>query len=179
MDDRPISADLAAQLATMQPRLYGYLFKRLADRDQTLEVLQRVNLVICEKAADFSPGTNFTAWAFTIARFQLLAWRKAQARSRLVFTDSVDELLDGDAAEEAKATDARLEALRKCLQKLRPQDLALIQQRYRDSLSIAAIAATLAKSADAIGMRLSRLRHRLSVCIESAVTTAAHDGEMP
>ena len=33
----------------MQPRLYGFILKRLADRDQTLEVLQRINLVTCQK----------------------------------------------------------------------------------------------------------------------------------
>ena len=76
-------------LEAMQPRLYGFILKRLADRDQTLEVLQRTNLVICQKTADYRPGTSFAAWTFTIARFQLMAWRKNQSRNRLVFSDMV------------------------------------------------------------------------------------------
>ena len=73
----------------MQPRLYGFILKRLADQDQARDVLQRTNLVICQKAEDYTPGTSFTAWTFTIARFQLMAWRKNQSRNRLVFSDTV------------------------------------------------------------------------------------------
>jgi len=175
LEQRQISTDVAVSLATMQPRLYGFLFKRLANRDQTLEILQRTNLVICEKASDFVAGTNFDAWAFTIARFQLMAWRKTQATSRLVFTDSVYDLVDEDATAEAETADGRVEALQKCLAKLRPEDLSLIQQRYRDSLSIAAIATSLKKSVDAVGMRLSRVRRQLGDCIRFRISIDARD----
>ena len=37
-------------LKAMQPRLYGFILKRLADQDQARDVLQRTNLVICEKS---------------------------------------------------------------------------------------------------------------------------------
>ncbi len=73
--------DFEALLRAMQPRLYGFILKRLADRDQTLEVLQRTNLVIWQKATDYRPGTSFEAWTFTIARFQLMAWRKNLKKS--------------------------------------------------------------------------------------------------
>jgi len=172
---RQISATVAALLATMQPRLYGFIFKRLADRDQTLEVLQRTNLVICEKAADFVTGTNFDAWAFTIARFQLMAWRKTQATSRLVFTDSVYDLFDQDTTEEAASAAGNLEVLRQCLKKLRPQDLSLVHQRYRDSRPLTAIAESLEKSIDAVGMRLSRIRRQLSDCIQATIRLQALD----
>jgi len=175
LEDRQIPVTVAAFLATMQPRLYGFIFKRLADREQALEVLQRTNLVICEKAADFVTGTNFDAWAFTIARFQLMAWRKKQATSRLVFTDSVHELLDQDTAGEAAAAAGNIEALRQCLKKLRPQDLSLVRQRYHDSRPLAAIAESLEKSVDAVGMRLSRIRRQLSDCIQSTIRRQALD----
>ena len=37
--------ELAVEIAAIQPRLYGFILKRLADREPTLEVLQRTNLV--------------------------------------------------------------------------------------------------------------------------------------
>jgi RNA polymerase sigma-70 factor (ECF subfamily) len=175
LEHRQISATVAALLATLQPRLYGFIFRRLADRDQTLEVLQRTNLVICEKAADFVTGTNFDAWAFTIARFQLMAWRKTQATSRLVFTDSVYDLFDRDTDGEAASATGNIEALRQCLKKLRPQDLSLVRQRYHDSRPLAAIAESLEKSIDAVGMRLSRIRHQLSDCIQETIRLKALD----
>ena len=153
----------------MQPRLYGFFLKRLADRDQTLEVLQRTNLVICQKAADYRPGTSFEAWTFTIARFQLMAWRKAQSRNRLVFSDTVYELIDVKNEPFEVDDDARVDALKECMKKLNPDERDLLEQRYRHDIPFATIASTMNASVDAIGMRLSRIRRRLAKCIQAKI----------
>ena len=148
----------------MQPRLYGFILKRLADRDQTLEVLQRTNLVIWQKAADYRPGTSFEAWTFTIARFQLMAWRKNKSRNRLVFSDTVYEQIDKQT--EQSDDDARVVALKDCVKQLNVDESKLLEQRYREDLPLATIASTMNMSLDAIGMRLSRIRKKLAACIE-------------
>ena len=150
----------------MQPRLYGFFLKRLADRDQTLEVLQRTNLVICQKAADYQPGTSFEAWTFTIARFQLMAWRKNQSRNRLVFSDTVYEQIDSKTEQSQADDDARVNALKDCVKQLNVDENKLLEQRYREDLPLATIASTMNMSLDAIGMRLSRIRKKLGKCIQ-------------
>lgn len=160
-----ISIEVATQLTAIQPRLYGFILKRLANHEQTAEVLQKTNLAICENAARYTPGSNFSAWAFTIARFQLLAWRTTASRNRLVFTDSLHETIDSATDANATAHDDRVLALRDCLTKLKHDDLRLIQQRYRDAAALADLAQSLQKSVDAIGMKLSRLRRQLADCI--------------
>ena len=160
-------SDFQILLEAMQPRLYGFILKRLADRDQTLEVLQQTNLVIWQKAADFSPGTNFEAWTFTITRFQLMAWRKNQSRNRLVFSDTVYEQIDGKNERSSEGNDdARIDALKDCVKQLNVDESKLLEQRYQEDLSITTIASTMNMSLDAIGMRLSRIRKKLGVCIE-------------
>ena len=116
------TTDIAKELATIQPRLYGFILKRLADRMQTMEVLQQTNLVICQKADEFEDGSSFVAWAFTIARFQVMAWRKSAGRDKVVFTDSVYELLDRNSEVEVVAVDQRIPLLRECLKRLRETD---------------------------------------------------------
>jgi RNA polymerase sigma-70 factor (ECF subfamily) len=148
----------------MQPRLYGFILKRLADRDQTLEVLQRTNLVIWQKATDYRLGTSFEAWTFTIARFQLMAWRKNKSRNRLVFSDMVYEQIDKQT--EQSDDDARVVALKDCVKQLNVDESKLLEQRYREDLPLATIASTMNMSLDAIGMRLSRIRKKLAACIE-------------
>jgi RNA polymerase sigma-70 factor, ECF subfamily len=165
--DLSSSEELAVELAAIQPRLYGFILKRLADREQTLEVLQRTNVVICQKAKEFQKGSSFVAWAFTIAKFQAMAWRKSEGANRLVFTDKVYELLDRAAGEEAASVDDRIPVLRKCLKRLRDSDQELIQRRYRDGEQIEPIARRFAKSIDAIGMRLLRIRKQLAQCIRT------------
>src|SRR5215216_2848989 len=46
------------------------------------DLLQEVFLVITRKANDFEEGTNFFAWACTIARFKLLELLRDRARSQ-------------------------------------------------------------------------------------------------
>lgn len=153
-------------LEAMQPRLYGFILKRLADRDQSLEVLQRTNLVIWQKATDYQPGTSFEAWTFTIARFQLMAWRKTQSRNRLVFSDTVYEQIDGKVKPSEDEDDARVDALKDCVKQLNVDESKLLEQRYREDRPLATIASTMNMSLDAIGMRLSRIRKKLGKCIQ-------------
>lgn len=159
--------DFPVQIAAIQPRLYGFILKRLADREQTLEVLQRTNLVLCRKASEFQQGSSFAAWAFTVAKFQVMAWRKSEGASHLVFTDKVLDLLDRTADDEASAVDCRIPILKRCLERLRDQDRDLVQRRYRDAEGIEALARSLTKSVDAIGMRLLRIRKQLAECVQT------------
>ncbi len=161
--------ELAVQIAAIQPRLYGFILKRLADREQTLEVLQRTNLVLCRKAGEFQNGSSFTAWAFTIAKFQVMSWRKSAGAGRLVFTDKVHELLDRHCEADVAAVDDRIPVLRRCLERLREGDRELIQRRYRDGEQIEPIALALTKSVDAIGMRLTRIRKQLAECVRTGL----------
>ena len=153
-------------LEAMQPRLYGFILKRLADRDQTLEVLQRTNLVIWQKATDYRPGTSFEAWTFTIARFQLMAWRKNRSRNRLVFSDTAYEQIDRKTEQSEVVDDARVDVLKDCVKQLNVDESKLLEQRYQEDLPLATIASTMNMSIDAIGMRLSRIRKKLGQCIQ-------------
>ena len=86
-----LSEEFILELTEVQQRLFGFLFKRLADREQAREVLQRTNLVLCRKADNYELGTNFKAWAMTVANYEVMAYRKKsgvrplarQDRSRL------------------------------------------------------------------------------------------------
>ncbi|MEM6777048.1 MAG: sigma-70 family RNA polymerase sigma factor [Planctomycetota bacterium] len=167
------SEDFAVEIAAIQPRLYGFILKRLADREQTLEVLQHTNLVLCRKAADFRAGSSFAAWAFTVAKFQVMAWRKTEGNRRLVFSDEVLALLDRTTEAEANAVDCRIPLLDGCLKRLREADRDLIQRRYRDGESIHRLAQGMTKSVDAIGMRLHRIRRQLAECVQSRMTQEA------
>jgi len=155
------------EITSVQPRLYGFILKRVADRELTLEVLQRTNLVLCRKAHEFQKGSSFTAWAFTVAKFQIMAWRKDEGRNRLVFTQDVYDLLDRSPEVEAETVDRRIPVLKGCLGRLRDEDYELIQRRYRDGTSVGTLAQSLKKSIDAIGMRLLRIRKRLGDCIRA------------
>ena len=163
-----VPSEVVLLLTEAQPRLFGFLLKRLARHDQAHDVLQEVNLVVCQRANEFEPGTDFMAWTFAIARFQIMAFRKRQSRDRLVFPqdiaaaiDSLDTQLFPHAAE----TD-REDALRECVKSLTPQHRELLLRRYAEAISVKALAAEMGKTANAVSIILHRIREQLSQCIE-------------
>lgn len=164
-----LPADFVLLMTEAQSRLFGFLLKRLGDREQALDVLQEVNLVLCRKAAAFVPGTSFIAWAFTVARFQVLAFRQGQARDRLVFPENLAEQLDQLDAEmfPAEAADARQTALDHCLAKLPPVQHELVLKRYAESVSVKSIAAEMGRTVNAVSMILHRVREQLLHCVEA------------
>ena len=65
-------------------RLVRSLVPNLADAD---DVLQNTHLVLWREFHRFAPGTDFAAWAGSVAFHEVLAWRKKRGRDRLVFSD--------------------------------------------------------------------------------------------
>jgi len=48
-----LSEEFILDLTQVHQLLFGFLFKRLADREQAREDLQRTNLVLCRKAENY------------------------------------------------------------------------------------------------------------------------------
>ena len=84
------------------------------------DILQETFLVISRKADAYAPGTNFLAWACTIARFKVLEFRRRQVQQAARISDAAIESLCADLPEEG-FFDSRLGALRDCLHKLAPR----------------------------------------------------------
>jgi len=168
-----LSEEFILDLTQNQQRLFGFLFKRLADREQAREVLQQTNLVLCRKAGDYQPGTNFPAWAVTVARYQLMSYRSTQARNRLVFSDQVGLLIDQEEEEAPPFTTQCLFHLRHCLQALSRDNRDLLDNRYDAGHSIKQISKSLNRSEGSIKIKLHRLRRILMDCIQGRLQEEA------
>jgi len=163
-----ISPEFLLSVTEAQSRLYGFLLKRLGDQEQAHEVLQEVNLVICKRGEEFVVGTNFMAWAFSIARFQLMAYRKRVSRDRLVFPEDLAAALDKlDSQSFSEESDQnRHIALNDCLKELSSSRRELLLKRYAESTSVKAIAADMNRTANSVSLLLHRIREQLMECIQ-------------
>jgi RNA polymerase sigma-70 factor (ECF subfamily) len=153
-------------LSEIQPRLYAYIIKRMADPDGARDVLQEANLIIWKKAHEFKPGSKFIAWACTIARFQMLSYLQKRGREPLVFDNAAADSVAG----EKERCNYRFEALESCLNKLSPENQSLIQTRYSKSKSVNQLAEELNKSSNAISKVLHRCRMSLLKCISAKLS---------
>ncbi len=129
-----LSDEFVLELTQAQQRLLSYIYRRVANREQAQEVLQQTNLVLCRKANEFEPDTNFNAWAVTVAHYQILCHRANVTRERLVFSDEVFAVVD-DRDEESLIHEEYRRILRFCYGKISQVNQELMKLRYQEGLS--------------------------------------------
>jgi RNA polymerase sigma-70 factor (ECF subfamily) len=148
-----------------QGRLFGYIFSLLGDPEAANDVLQETNVVLWRDSREFRPGSNFKAWAFRIAHFQVMAWRQRRIRDRLVFEDDMLEALSFAARDADETFDARRQLLSGCLEKLTPQHREMIRRRYAEGTPLESIGQERGMTANAVMQALFRIRQSLMHCV--------------
>jgi RNA polymerase sigma-70 factor (ECF subfamily) len=152
-------------MAEHQGRLYAYVLSLLGDPDAANDVLQETNVVLWRDAREFQPGSNFRAWAFRVAHFQVMAFRQRQIRDRLVFEDDLLQALSAGARETDEMFHARQERLTGCLEKLPPAHREMVRSRYAEGQSVQAIARERGMTPNAAMQALFRIRQSLLQCV--------------
>ena len=160
------AARIAQLVVKHRHGLLAYLYGVLPDAHVAEDLFQEVCVVAVQKAAEFQDGTNFVAWARTIARNKL---REHLRRRTGVAVD--DAFFDGieSAFDDVRAgidPDARKEALRHCLGEVQDRARQMLVWRYDDGLTAASIAERMGKSRASVNSLLQRLREMLRECVE-------------
>lgn len=148
-----------------QRPLFLYLLARVPNPVEAEEILQEANIVIWRKFDQFTPGTNFLAWAMQIAKFEVLKYRERHQRDKLQFSDHVVEQLAQEEASDTAYWEARRQALINCLAKLRAKDRELIERRYSPGQNGLSLAELLERPVNSVYQSLGRIRRTLLECI--------------
>lgn len=158
-----------AEFGKAQRPLFLYILSLTGNPTDAEDIQQDTNLVLWQKFDTFEPGTSFHAWASKVAYYQVLKWREGRGRDAASLDPSVMKLLADDAQAMVENADARRDALRSCLTKLRDADRELIQQRYAPGSTGRAIAQQLGRPENSVYKSISRIRAALLVCIENTL----------
>ncbi|MFC4991691.1 sigma-70 family RNA polymerase sigma factor [Rubritalea tangerina] len=147
----------------------GYIRTLIPNASDVPDVLQVTNLVLWERREEFESGSNFKAWAFTIARYRAMNHRKKQLRSKeLVLDDKVIDVLETSLPEESSFQVERQQvALEQCLERLRDKDRELIQYRYSAETSVEEYSRKVGRSSASLRVTLNRLRDALRQCMKT------------
>lgn len=165
-------SQIVALLTQVQLPLRFYVQSLLPGDPSARDVAQLANATLWQKRDDFELGTNFKAWAFSIARYEVLNYRKRQARdSRLIFSDELEETFATELARAPDSLEQRHEALQRCLAKLREADRALLLHRYSKAGSLQEYAEKAGRSVGGLKVTLHRLRNTLLACIRRQLTS--------
>lgn len=148
-----------------QRRIFSYIYTLVPNRHDANDLLQETSLVICEKFHEFSPGTDFVAWACQVAYWQIRRARQKFARSKVVFDQDVVDAVARTAAELTQEVSDRDEALAHCLQKLPPRDREMLLTRYEPGCSVGHAAERCGRTLEAAYKALARIRKLLLDCV--------------
>lgn len=136
------------------------------------DVAQRTFIEIFRRIAEYRPGSDFKAWLFTVARFQMRAeitrlQRITDYHQRYAPRALADELLRRGDARDSEA-ETRLIQLKHCVQKLPEAHRQLLAERYEEGLPLEEIARRANRSVGAIKKHLFVLRGKLLECVQSS-----------
>ena len=163
----PLNIQFVSLLTEHQADLWAYIISQLPGSSEVEDVLQKTNLTLWTKQDQFQIGSNFVAWAFTVARFEVLAHLKKHKRQDwLVFNDELSETIAAEAQQCVAGSNKRLILLENCMQKMRPQDVELLRQRYQSRSALSEYAKQCGRSVSALSVTLHRVRAALRKCIE-------------
>lgn len=159
--------DFIRGLTRLQQSIYAYVCTQLVDRSAVDDVFQNTNLALWRKFDAGEDIRDLRAFAYSVARYEVLAYLKTQRRERLRFDDELLGMVADESIAQAERFDADRDLLAHCLGELPAHSRELIEQRYRADGSVKAIADRAGRSAAAVSQSLYRIRNLLAACIEA------------
>lgn len=154
----------------------------MPSRDGVDDVVQETALECWNKYSEFNPSDNestseeFLRWSCVIARFKALSWQRDAARSRLVFRESVIELLAENSMDALEHRQDEQEALEACLEKLPDEQRRLVLSVHAPGESIARIAKETGVKARSLYSKVNTLRTLLFECVRRQLAQETNNG---
>jgi RNA polymerase sigma-70 factor (ECF subfamily) len=164
-----LSQDEFARLFSKHQRLlYAYLVTLLNDAAAAEEVLQETCVVLLKEQSQFQPGTDFAAWATTIAFNQTRKFRRQTKRRTVSLDASLIEQIAVKFATNFVCADVhedRRRALDDCMTRLVASDRKIVSAVYGRQQSIKQAADDLGRPLNTLYKAISRIRRQLQECV--------------
>lgn len=145
--------------------LLGYIASLVGNRHDAEDVLQKTSVTLWRKMDTFEQGTDFMAWATTIAFYEAKNFIRKSGRAHVAFSNELMEMLARERADDLSCQDARLAALDECLKSLEGENRKLVCGFYLDREPILELAAKMGRATQTIYNRLNLIRRQLMQCV--------------
>lgn len=149
-----------------QSMLQAFVFSLIENWALTEDILQETAVYMCNHWQDFTPGTNFAAWARTIARLRCHEVLNAEIRQRTLQDKVQIDFRDAVWDEHVDANAERKGALVDCVDHLPEKSKTILLSRYHQDHSWESIADAMGIRLELLYMTMSRMRHKLRDCVE-------------
>ena len=156
-------------LGKFQARIHAYILYQVPNRNDAEDILQDTIVVMLDKFSEFEEGSNFLAWGLTIARYKVMAYRDKMKGSKLVFDDTILDIMAQESELQSEIAKEESEKLSECIGKLPEKYKKYLQYRYEDSMSYRAIGEKISISAQAVYKTMSKIHVALMNCVRLGV----------
>ena len=159
------SLNTLQKLENIQFKLFNFIFSLVHHKADCEDILQKTNLIICQNIHKYDESKSFQGWAFAIAKFQVMAHRTKNYRSKVSFSNELTENLAQDHIDHVTPY-LKKEALNRCYKKLPEHMQKIAHLRFKKSQSLQEISDSTQRSIGAISATLHRIRANLMKCIK-------------
>ena len=135
------------------------------------EIAQRSFVAAFSRLGEYEAGTNFGAWLFTIARYQM---RTETTRLRRIADyharygpELLQQELDRRCDEPPELWNTRLDHLQSCLDLMGEHLRRFVTWRYDEEIPLDEMAARCGRSVPAVKKQLWKIRQQLQKCVET------------
>jgi RNA polymerase sigma-70 factor (ECF subfamily) len=160
-------------LARHERSVYAFIVSLVPNWADADEILQETSVKLWENFDRFQPGSDFGAWARTIARFQVMTYRKQAARQkRRQFSDAFLEIVAARIDEQSldSVDERRRAALSQCLERVDTKTRTMLDKYYSID-GPRQLASQLGRTIESVRVTLFRVRRLLHECIERRMAT--------
>jgi RNA polymerase sigma-70 factor (ECF subfamily) len=157
--------EFVRELTVSQGRIRAFIVSLMPGSPDVSDVLQETNLILWRSRARYTPGTNFIAWAFAIARLEVLHQRdRAKRLGRITLSPELTETFAKEIPSHFNHEEY-LSALESCMAKLSDTQRKIIEARYQSGHSLELFAQMTGRKSGALRIALLRIRSELKDCI--------------
>lgn len=148
-----------------QVRIHTYVLYQVPNRNDAEDILQDTIVVMLDKFSEFKEGGNFLAWGIAIARYKIMTFRRKNSGSKLIFDDSIMDLIEEESTPILDSSIDEAEALKSCIKKLSDHHRKYLRLRYEKSLTYREIGRQIAISMQAVYKTMTRIHVLLFNCV--------------
>jgi RNA polymerase sigma-70 factor, ECF subfamily len=130
------------------------------------DIIQETRLRLWRDFANFRAGSDFSAWACTVARYMVRTHVRQIERKPLLLSGDLADTLTAEIVAVHEQDDRRLAILSECARKLGADALDLLRRCYVEKGKIKDVAAELGRSLAGTYQALSRIRRELFDCVQ-------------
>ena len=151
--------------------LYAYILAMVHNQSDASDILQETVTVMWRRFDEYDSSKKFLAWGIAISRNLIKKYFRDRRNSRVQFDDELVRKIERSTIEHIGYSDNKIDALKKCCEKLGESNQLILRLRYDKGMAIKSIASKLGRPLAGMYKKVSRLHQAILECVEDRLSS--------